>query len=254
MPQIRFRFATALLALAATAAAPAFATTAYNYVGTNYSVFYDNCTPPGNPSAGPCVTYTSAMHAQGWFSLDTPLPANFGPTDISARSDLQWSFTDGVNAYASADTAHAHVSPGNFKVQTDAMGNIVYSGTVLGLELRQTTLAVNNYFDFLNIGYRPYSPPVGDYANTGWICLGVTGNECMESSYGANIANAASSAAGIWTSSSSASTTATAPTLGSWAILGLLTALLGFGARILRRSEARIRKPRDRYQASPSRD
>ena len=228
-------FAGALLALAAIASAPAFATTTYNYVGANYSVFYDNCTPPGNPAAGPCAAYTSVMHAQGWFSLDTPLPANFGPADISTRSDLQWSFTDGVNTYASADTAHAHVSPGNFKVQTDAAGNIVYSGTVLGLELRQTTLAVNNYLDFLDIGYRPYSPPAGDYANTGWICLAVTGNECTTTNYGANIANAASSAAGTWTSSGSTPTAAAAPTLGSWAMLGLLATLLGFGARILRR-------------------
>lgn len=220
------------LAAFSTATASAAAATTYNYVGTKYSVFYDNCTPPGNPTAGPCVAYTSAMYARGSFTLDTPLPANFGPADISKRSDLSWSFFDGVNTYSSTDTAHALVEPGSFVVQTDASGVPVYSGTVIALDLWQTTPGVNNYVNFLDIGYRPYSPPAGDYANTGWKCFAVTGNVCTTDNYGPNIANAASSAAGSW----SAATPVTAPSLGGWAAAMLLGVLALAGVGALRRT------------------
>jgi hypothetical protein len=221
---------------AAMACGPAFAATVYTYAGTNYTTFYDNCTPPGDSTAGPCVAYTGTMHASGSFTLDIPLPANFGPADISARSDLRWSFFDGVNTYSSADTAHALAEPGGFVVQTDASGVPVYSGTVIGLDLWQTVPGANNYIDFLNIGYRPYSPPVGDYANTGWKCFAVTGNLCTTDNYGANIANAASSAAGLWSVTAVASpSTATAPSLGRLAVAMLLAALATAGCQTLRR-------------------
>jgi hypothetical protein len=216
---------------AATASASAFATTVYHYVGTNYTVFYDGCTPPGDPTAGPCVAYTAVMYARGSLSLGTPLPPNFGPADISTRGDLQWSFSDGINIYSSADPGHALVEPGYFIVQTDASGIPVYAGTVIDLDLWQTTPGANNYVDFLNIGYRPYSPPVGDYANTGWKCFAVTGNLCTTDNYGPNIANAASSAAGSW---SVVAASVTAPMLGSWAAAILLGAMALAGSRVLR--------------------
>lgn len=216
---------------AAMASPSAAAAAVYTYVGTNYTVFYDNCTPPGNPAAGPCVTYTAAMHASGSFTLDAPLPPNFGPADISMRSDLKWSFSDGVNTYSSSDTAHALVPSGQFVVQTDAAGVPVYSGTVIGLDLWQTTPGVNNFINFLNIGYRPYSPPPGDYANTGWQCFKVNGNDCTTDNYGPNIANAASSAAGTWSVAASVA----APSLGPWALALLLGVMALFGGQAVRR-------------------
>ncbi len=217
---------------AAVTATPALAAATYQYVGTPYTTFYDNCTPPGDSTAGPCVTYTAAMYARGIFTLDTPLPPNFGPADISARSDLRWSFFDGINTYSSADTAHALVESGGFVVRTDASGVPIYSGTVIDLELWQTVPGVNNYINFLNVGYRPYSPPVGDYANTGWKCFAVSGNACTADNYGPNIANAVSSAAGAWSMSLSA---VPAPWLGPWATAMLLGLLTVAGSAMLRR-------------------
>ena len=234
------------LLLATTAPGSALASAVYTYVGANYSDFFDNCTPPGDPTAGPCVTYTSSMHASGSFTLDTPLPPNFGPADISGRSDLKWSFSDGIHTYSSADTAHALVEPGLFKVQTDAAGVPVYTGTSIALSLWQTTPGVDNYINFLDIGYRPYSPPVGDYANTGWKCFAVTGNLCTSDNYGPNISNVASAAAGTW----SVAVSVSAPSLGSWAMAILLGALALMGGAALhprldnvKRLIRRARKP-----------
>ena len=239
MPQTRRRFgnhfAGALLALALIPAAPAFATTTYTYVGTNYSTFYHNCTPPGDPSAGPCIAYTASMHVQGWFSLDTALPANFGPADISTRSDLKWSFNDGVNTYASADTAHALIEPGLFIVQTDATGKPVFPGTSIALDLWETTPGVNNYFDYINIGYQPVAPHAGDYVGTGMKCFAVTGNVCTDYNVGPNDSYAASVTSGAWTVSTSATAPVSAPSLGTWATASLLLMLFGLGARSLRR-------------------
>jgi len=224
------------LALLATAAVPASATTTYVYAGSPYAVFYDNCAPPGDPTAGPCVTYTAAMSAHGSFTLNTPLPPNFGPADISTRSDLVWSFSDGVNTYTGTDP-QALIEPGGFKVQTDATGVPIYSGTVIAVDRWQTTAAANNYFDILDIGYRPYSPPVGDYGNTGWKCFVVVGNNCNSSNYGPNIANAASAAAGTWTVIASAAPVApvAAPSLARSTLVSLIGALLATGALLFRR-------------------
>ena len=216
---------------AAMASGPAFASAVYSYVGSNYAVFYDNCTPPGNSTAGPCVTYTSSMHASGSFTLDTPLPPNFGPADISGRSDLRWSFSDGINTYSSTDTAHIWLTPGYFIVKTDAAGVPIFSGTSLAINLWQTTPGVNNFYDALDIGYRPYSPPPGDYANTGWQCYELQGNICTTDSYGPNISNVASAAEGTW----SVSVSVSAPSLGPWALVTLLGALALIGSVAVRR-------------------
>lgn len=218
--------------LAATmASGSAFASAVYSYVGANYSYVFDNCAPPGNPTAGPCVIYTPSMHASGSFTLDTPLPPNFGPADISGRSDLEWSFSDSINTYSSTDTAHVWLEPGYFIVKTDAAGIPVFSGTSLAMNLWQTTPGVNNFFDTLDIGYRPYSPPPGDYANTGWQCFQLQGNVCTDDSYGPNISNVASAAEGTW----AVSVSVAAPTLGPWAFGSLLGALALIGGVAVRR-------------------
>jgi hypothetical protein len=230
-------FGWAALAALATSATPAFATTTYVYVGAPYAVFYTSCTPPGDPTAGPCVAYTAAMNAHGSFTLDTPLPPNFGPADISTRSDLVWSFSDGVNTYTGTDP-QSLIEPAGFKVQTDAAGVPVFSGTVIAVDRWQTTAAPNNYFDILNIGYRPYSPPVGDYGNTGWKCFVVVGNNCNSSNYGPNIANAASAAAGTWSVIASAApvTPVAAPSLTRSMMLLLIGALFATAAFLFRRT------------------
>lgn len=220
-----------LALLPAMAPGSAFASAVYSYVGANYSHVFDNCTPPGDSTAGPCVTYTSSMHASGSFTLDTPLPPNFGPADISGRSDLKWSFSDGINTYSSTDTAHVWLTPGYFIVKTDAAGVPIFSGTSIAMNLWQTTPGVNNFYDALDIGYRPYSPPPGDYANTGWICFQVDGNVCVEDSYGPNIANVASAAEGTW----SVAVSVSAPLLGPWALVLLLGALGLIGGVAVRR-------------------
>ena len=239
MPPIRFanHLMKMLLVLATTALPSAFATTTYTYTGTNYSSsgYGYNCTPPGDPTAGPCIAYSTAMHVQGWFSLDAPLPANFGPADISTRSDLKWSFSDGVNTYASADTTHALIQPTWFRVRTDATGKPVFPGTNIDVYLWQTAPAVNNYYDYINIGYQPNPPNTGDYVGTGEKCFALTGNACMTDNTGPNASLATSVTSGTWISDNPIIVIATAPAIGGWAGLGLLAAMLGFGFRILRR-------------------
>lgn len=224
--------ASALFAFTALFGTQAFATTTYGYVGKDYSTIYHNCTPPGDPSSGPCVTYATSMHVQGWFSLDTPLPANFGPTDISARTDLKWSFSDGINIYASTDGAHALIESGSFVIQTDATGTPVFPGTSVDLDLWQTTPAANHFYDFINIGYQPVAPHLGDYVGTGEICFTVVGNQCMSDNVGANVSYVASVTSGTW---AILNPTSAAPMMGFWATLALLAVLVVAGARGARR-------------------
>lgn len=222
------RMASVLFAFTALFGTQAFATTTYSYVGKDYSTIYHNCTPPGDPNSGPCVTYTTSMHVQGSFSLDTPLPPNFGPADISMRSDLKWSFSDGINTYSSTDSAHALVETGSFVIQTDATGIPVFPGTSIDLDLWQTTPAANHFYDFINIGYQPVAPHLGDYAGTGEICFTVAGNQCMSDNVGTNVSYVASVTSGTWAILNLA---LPAPMMGFWTTLALLAVLIVIGAR-----------------------
>ncbi len=225
----------ALAVLASVAAAPAaWAVATYSFTGGTYTN-QDNCTAPGTTGAGPCVQYTSAMRVTGWFSLFTPLPANFGPADISTRPDLAFSFSDGINTYNSTDTTHVYVEPGWFKVKTDAAGVPVYVGTQIALNQWQTTPAVNNYLNALDTNYTPFStPPLGEYATTGWQCFQVDVNgRCTTDNYGANIARAWGSATeGVWTVSVTENPAAV-PALGRGPLLVLAGLLALAGAAIL---------------------
>jgi hypothetical protein len=211
------------LACVLACASPVQAQTTYTYTGATFGSI-NNCTLPGTPGAGPCVTYTSAMRVQGSFTLATPLPPNFGPADISTRPDLQWSFSDGVNTISSADTAHTYTD--FFMAQTDALGNPVYAGTSIVVNQWQTTPGVNHFFNWINVAWHPTQ----DQVNTSYECFVVTGNACTNDINGPNDSGAFSPGPGTWatvtvTAAATAAPVAT-PTLNPWMLAVLMCSLV----------------------------
>ena len=100
--------------IAAVASLSASAATVYQYVGPNY-------TSASSP-------YTTAQRVTGQFTTASPLAPNLPQASVLAQV-TSYSFSDGVNSYASSDP-NARVI--EFKVATDAAGAI--SGWTVEIE------------------------------------------------------------------------------------------------------------------------
>ena len=113
--------ASAMVYLAATWGASANATSYLITAAGNYTqaglVPYTLCvTAP----AWPCTNYTSTQSVSGHFTVPTVLAADLDKVSIAGMVGA-FSFTDGINTYASSDT-HARVLV--FSVTTDPGGNL----------------------------------------------------------------------------------------------------------------------------------
>jgi len=91
----------------------------------NYTTVQD-FTACGNP---PCQNFTTAMNVSGSFTVPAPLAANLFGFNLTSQI-TSYSFSDGINAYSSAD-------PGSrifrFEVTTDGSGAI----TAANIDLQQ---------------------------------------------------------------------------------------------------------------------
>ena len=92
-------------------------TTTFTYTGNVFGV--SNFTAPCG--TGPCANYPSGARWTGHFTTSNPLPNNLGfYTDITGQV-TNFSFTDGLNTFSSADP---NMRVNAFFVKTDAGGNV----------------------------------------------------------------------------------------------------------------------------------
>jgi len=179
--------------------------------------------------------YTTSMRVTGSFTTSSPLPPNLALTAIGdfGGSGLvtSYSFDDGVNTYTPANSSYRYLLPINFRVGTDASGEI------------------NEYDIFLVTPQYPYTPPevftelhflssTGGYAGADQsLCQNVTSlpdSYCSVTSGALSdpFANTGSSAPGNWTRSVASSPPAVTtpptpvPALPVWGAIMLCVGLL----------------------------
>lgn len=129
------RLATLVLAFLSM---PAWATT-YYFAGGPYSIVANHTTC----GTGACADYAAASRVTGSFTTALPLAGNLPATEISGLI-TSYSFSDGVNTYASA-VANARIS--RFKIQTNAAGTPIFPDIALQLWQAAAPHAGGDRFD-----------------------------------------------------------------------------------------------------------
>lgn len=117
---------------------PAWATT-YYFVGGPYSIVANHTTC----GTGVCADYAAAARVTGSFTTALPLAGNLPATEISGLI-TSYSFSDGVNTYASA-VANARIS--RFRIQTNASGSPTFPDIALQLWQAAAPHAGGDRFD-----------------------------------------------------------------------------------------------------------
>lgn len=163
----------ALLAafLIAVFASQTYAIATYTFVSDNYTF----AEPPFNMS----------MHIEASFTVDTPFPANFGPTDISADL-LSFEVTDGLSGSLSSGDPELTIQA--FTIGTDLNGNI-NSWTI---KLRSPG------FPFLGVNEstREIALQFGSSTSDLFLCVAAGAQGCTDIS---PIASAVAQGIGTWT-------------------------------------------------------
>ena len=142
----------AFVALACFVVANAATATAYVLEAQTYGVIANFTAPCGT---GPCANYTAAMQPTGVFQTASPLPPNLSFQNILPLVTA-YSFTDGVNTYASNDP---NVRAYDFAVETDPFGNVLASQILLELwETGTSPHAVGDRVSFVQIAAGAFTP------------------------------------------------------------------------------------------------
>ena len=148
------------------------------WAAATYTFSSDNYFSIANFSScdsGPCANYTASMSLTGSFTLASALPPNFsGGADITSQVTA-YSFSDGVNTYASTNP-NSRIY--NFAVVTDGSGNITIGNILLELwQSGSSPHAVGNRvaFIYLNGPAFPNGPalPTINQGHNNRICIAV---------------------------------------------------------------------------------
>lgn len=169
---------------------PAWATT-YYFAGGPYTTRFDHQTC----GTGTCADYPAGARITGSFTTAAPLAANLPATEITG-SVTSYSFSDGVNAYSSAD-ANARIVA--FSVSTDATGRPSIAN--IQFQLWQSAAphnAGNNRLDILLVG-----TPTGGGTNVTCSAFGASpangvADVCTGYSGSTDTSQAVTSLAGAW--------------------------------------------------------
>ena len=208
-----FRFVlTTVMALAGGAQAAT-----YGVTSANYNTLINFTAPCG---LGTCTNFTPAMNISGTFAVPT-LAANLSNQNIVGTLTA-FSFSDGINTYASTDST---VRAYRFEVTTDATGNL--SGVEIFLErwLSGTSPhAVNDLFAFLQINTAGASYHNSQCALVGPSTFSAVADSCQVDGGGTQHSHA-NAPVGL-TFTSPTPPPAPVPTLSQWAqivMAGLMT-------------------------------
>jgi hypothetical protein len=189
---------------------------------SNYTSVTDYTSPC---TTGPCTNYTTSESISGSFDVPTALAPNLSNADIHAAVTA-YSFTDGINTYASTDPS---VRTSVFRLSTDGSGNITVATTLILVERWLTGTsphAVNDRIAIVSIG--------GALAFTrhNLFCTGVgpSGTGMPDSCYQASQDTSTSSASGaaLTMAAQAAPAVVNVPTLSEWGML-ILSTLLAVG-------------------------
>ncbi|MDP5240314.1 hypothetical protein Q9Q94_12295 [Uliginosibacterium sp. 31-16] len=139
-------------------------------------------------SAGTCSLYSTTMGVNGSFKPASPLAANLTNQDISASLE-SFSFSDGINTYASTDSS---VRVFYFQVTTDANARI----TALSIKLQQWKSGVATHVAGDRYSEAFVSSSGGTYGHHNWTCnsIGISQGGAANSCIGASSSTASSEA------------------------------------------------------------
>ena len=204
--------------IAAVASLSASAATVYQYVGPNY--------------ASASSPYTTAQRVTGQFTTASPLAPNLPQASVLAQV-TSYSFSDGVNSYASSDP-NARVI--EFKVATDAAGAI--SGWTVELDVWESGTSPHTAGDLVSsMNVIGAGDLVLDSANCSTVGTSVEGiGDSCTSTTGGSVASNLSSP-GTWSivATPVAPVAVAVPTLSEWMTLALALLLASVAAVGLRR-------------------
>ncbi|MBU1350632.1 MAG: IPTL-CTERM sorting domain-containing protein [Gammaproteobacteria bacterium] len=177
---------------------------------------------------GPCQNFTLAMGVSGSFTRASPLAGNLVNANVAA-SLTSFSFSDGLNTYASSDAA---VRIYSFTVTTDATGAITNVNMEIERWLTGTSPhAIGDRFSYVELNA---GSAIGHH-NEDCGTIGVSPAGVADACTSTTIDASSSRASGpkvSWTSAATAVTPQSIPTLSQWGLIiaSALVGIAGFAA------------------------
>jgi len=218
----------ALGALCALALASTGQAATFTYTGSPFT----NVMPySGGCPTGVCANFTTSMRVTGSITTSAPLAPNLANQDVTAQVTA-YSFSDGVNTFASSDPNVKLYYP--FMATTDASGNLTAMGFLVNIWETGTTNSHAGGDRLSNLAVA--ATGAVSYNDIPCATVGVSPTGAADSctfggAFDNDISYALTMAAGTWASTGN---TSAVPTLSQWgtALLALtLSIVAGFGFR-----------------------